>query len=93
MSFYFVGLWKILQLGKAIHKLEQLDLAKIETVPHYRVTIASRTTPKTRGRLKRKPSEEKVRLLRQKQVGPVGIRSNAVLTLVPEVVDNETNQE
>ena len=36
---------------------------------------------------------KKVRLLRQKQVRPVGIRSNAVLTLVPEVVDYETDQK
>jgi len=66
MSFYFVGLWKILQLGKAIHKLEQLDLAKIETAPHYRVTIASRTTPKTKSRLKKENRQrKKVRLLRR----------------------------
>ena len=39
MSFYFVGLWKILQLGKAIHKLEQLDLAKIDLGSGKRVLV------------------------------------------------------
>ena len=42
------------KLPKAIHKLEQLGLAEIETVPHYRVTIANKGTAKRKSSPKKK---------------------------------------
>ncbi|MDP6036708.1 MAG: hypothetical protein QGG55_11720, partial [Verrucomicrobiota bacterium] len=42
------------KLPKAIHKLEHLGLAEIETVPHYRVTIANKGTAKRKSSPKKK---------------------------------------
>ena len=49
----------VVRLPKSIHKLEALGLAVIDTVPHYRVTVASKKDLGAGRKLKKKTIRKK----------------------------------